>query len=156
MHLVQTWRQLWRVLEISDVVLLITDVRHPVSWGPTIIHVLILQQFISAFHAIPSPHSISSHLGSAFYTVPYLLYTMDCIVETLSFGHISTFLTNEIVSIFTCKLNWMVDWWEGLAISTEELIFHAGQLSPYSILTFHMIPGPALLSSAVQACGGGS
>ena len=26
----QTWRQLWRVLEISDVILLITDVRHPV------------------------------------------------------------------------------------------------------------------------------
>lgn len=25
----QTWRQLWRVLEISDIVLLITDVRHP-------------------------------------------------------------------------------------------------------------------------------
>ena len=27
----QTWRQLWRVLELSDVILLITDVRHPVS-----------------------------------------------------------------------------------------------------------------------------
>eukprot|EP00731_Ephydatia_muelleri_P024847 Em0016g1118a len=26
----ETWRQLWRVLEISDVLLLITDVRHPV------------------------------------------------------------------------------------------------------------------------------
>lgn len=29
----QTWRQLWRVLEMSDIVLLITDVRHPVSTG---------------------------------------------------------------------------------------------------------------------------
>lgn len=29
----QTWRQLWRVLEMSDVVLLITDARHPVSRG---------------------------------------------------------------------------------------------------------------------------
>lgn len=28
--LVQTWRQLWRVLEMSDIVLLITDIRHPV------------------------------------------------------------------------------------------------------------------------------
>lgn len=27
----QTWRQLWRVLEMSDIVLLITDIRHPVS-----------------------------------------------------------------------------------------------------------------------------
>lgn len=29
----QTWRQLWRVLEMSDIILLITDVRHPVSTG---------------------------------------------------------------------------------------------------------------------------
>lgn len=29
----QTWRQLWRVLEMSDIVLLITDIRHPVSTG---------------------------------------------------------------------------------------------------------------------------
>lgn len=29
----QTWRQLWRVLEMSDIVLLITDIRHPVSIG---------------------------------------------------------------------------------------------------------------------------
>jgi hypothetical protein len=28
-HNLETWRQLWRVLEISDVVLFITDVRHP-------------------------------------------------------------------------------------------------------------------------------
>jgi ribosome biogenesis GTPase A len=27
----ETWRQLWRVLEISDIILLITDIRHPVS-----------------------------------------------------------------------------------------------------------------------------
>lgn len=29
----QTWRQLWRVLEMSDVILLITDARHPVRTG---------------------------------------------------------------------------------------------------------------------------
>ncbi|XP_043533808.1 guanine nucleotide-binding protein-like 1 [Chiloscyllium plagiosum] len=29
-HNLETWRQLWRVLEMSDIVLLITDVRHPV------------------------------------------------------------------------------------------------------------------------------
>nr|XP_030053227.1 guanine nucleotide-binding protein-like 1 isoform X2 [Microcaecilia unicolor] len=29
-HNLETWRQLWRVLEMSDVVLLITDIRHPV------------------------------------------------------------------------------------------------------------------------------
>ncbi len=27
----ETWRQLWRVLEMADVILLITDIRHPVS-----------------------------------------------------------------------------------------------------------------------------
>lgn len=31
MTVFQTWRQLWRVLEMSDVVLLIVDIRHPVS-----------------------------------------------------------------------------------------------------------------------------
>ena len=29
----QTWRQLWRVLEMSDVVLMIVDIRHTVSNG---------------------------------------------------------------------------------------------------------------------------
>ena len=29
----QTWRQLWRVLEMSDVLLLIADARHPVRGG---------------------------------------------------------------------------------------------------------------------------
>ena len=28
---IETWRQLWRVLEMSDIVLLIADIRHPVS-----------------------------------------------------------------------------------------------------------------------------
>ena len=27
----ETWRQLWRVLEMSDIILLIADIRHPVS-----------------------------------------------------------------------------------------------------------------------------
>ncbi|OCT67929.1 guanine nucleotide-binding protein-like 1 [Xenopus laevis] len=29
-HNLETWRQLWRVLEMSDIILLITDIRHPV------------------------------------------------------------------------------------------------------------------------------
>ncbi|XP_006818416.1 guanine nucleotide-binding protein-like 1 [Saccoglossus kowalevskii] len=29
-HNLETWRQLWRVLEMSDIVLLITDIRHPI------------------------------------------------------------------------------------------------------------------------------
>ncbi|MBH0219665.1 hypothetical protein GH793_15910 [Listeria monocytogenes] len=29
-HNLETWRQLWRVLEMSDVVLLIVDIRHPI------------------------------------------------------------------------------------------------------------------------------
>lgn len=28
----ETWRQLWRVLEMSDIILLIVDIRFPVSW----------------------------------------------------------------------------------------------------------------------------
>lgn len=28
----ETWRQLWRVLEISDIVLIIVDIRYPVCW----------------------------------------------------------------------------------------------------------------------------
>lgn len=27
----ETWRQLWRVLEISDIILVIADVRYPVT-----------------------------------------------------------------------------------------------------------------------------
>lgn len=27
----ETWRQLWRVLEISDIVLIIVDIRYPVN-----------------------------------------------------------------------------------------------------------------------------
>uniref|UniRef100_A0A8B9PGA2 GNL1 protein n=1 Tax=Apteryx owenii TaxID=8824 RepID=A0A8B9PGA2_APTOW len=33
-HNLETWRQLWRVLEMSDIILLIADARHPVSQGP--------------------------------------------------------------------------------------------------------------------------
>ena len=32
----ETWRQLWRVLEMADVVLLITDIRHPVNYNSQI------------------------------------------------------------------------------------------------------------------------
>ena len=28
----ETWRQLWRVVEMSDILLIITDIRHPVSF----------------------------------------------------------------------------------------------------------------------------
>ncbi|XP_069055183.1 guanine nucleotide-binding protein-like 1 [Lepisosteus oculatus] len=33
-HNLETWRQLWRVLEMSDIVLLLTDIRHPVLHFP--------------------------------------------------------------------------------------------------------------------------
>ena len=33
----QTWRQIWRVLEMSDIILLITDIRHPaVHFSPAL------------------------------------------------------------------------------------------------------------------------
>lgn len=38
-HNLETWRQLWRVLEMSDVFLLIVDIRHPVlQFPPTLYH----------------------------------------------------------------------------------------------------------------------
>ncbi|KAJ3598537.1 hypothetical protein NHX12_002046 [Muraenolepis orangiensis] len=38
-HNLETWRQFWRVLEMSDVVLLIVDIRHPVlQFPPTVYH----------------------------------------------------------------------------------------------------------------------
>ncbi|KAG7277910.1 hypothetical protein CRUP_004689 [Coryphaenoides rupestris] len=38
-HNLETWRQLWRVLEMSDVVLLIVDIRHPVlQFSPPLYH----------------------------------------------------------------------------------------------------------------------
>ncbi|XP_061573115.1 guanine nucleotide-binding protein-like 1 [Cololabis saira] len=38
-HNLETWRQLWRVLEMSDVILLIVDIRHPVlQFSPALYH----------------------------------------------------------------------------------------------------------------------
>ncbi|XP_053182404.1 guanine nucleotide-binding protein-like 1 [Scomber japonicus] len=38
-HNLETWRQLWRVLEMSDVILLIVDIRHPMlQFPPAIYH----------------------------------------------------------------------------------------------------------------------
>ncbi|KAH8555762.1 hypothetical protein BGW37DRAFT_147081 [Umbelopsis sp. PMI_123] len=37
-HNLEVWRQLWRVLEISDIVLIIVDIRHPVLHLPTTLY----------------------------------------------------------------------------------------------------------------------
>ncbi|ROL48168.1 Guanine nucleotide-binding protein-like 1 [Anabarilius grahami] len=38
-HNLETWRQLWRVIEMSDVILLIVDIRHPVlQFSPALYH----------------------------------------------------------------------------------------------------------------------
>jgi ribosome biogenesis GTPase A len=42
-HNLETWRQLWRVLEISDVMLLITDIRHPVLHFPPALYTHVVQ-----------------------------------------------------------------------------------------------------------------
>ncbi|KAJ8392925.1 hypothetical protein AAFF_G00071290 [Aldrovandia affinis] len=40
-HNLETWRQLWRVLEMSDVILLIVDIRHPVlQFPPALYHAI--------------------------------------------------------------------------------------------------------------------
>ncbi|MBN3309624.1 GNL1 protein, partial [Amia calva] len=43
-HNLETWRQLWRVLEMSDVVLLITDIRHPVLHFPPALYDYITKE----------------------------------------------------------------------------------------------------------------
>lgn len=35
----ETWRQLWRVLEISDIILVIVDIRYPVSISIAFIYI---------------------------------------------------------------------------------------------------------------------
>uniref|UniRef100_W5L9P5 Guanine nucleotide-binding protein-like 1 n=1 Tax=Astyanax mexicanus TaxID=7994 RepID=W5L9P5_ASTMX len=45
-HNLETWRQLWRVLEMSDVILLIVDIRHPVQ---------VLQFPPALYHYITGP-----------------------------------------------------------------------------------------------------
>lgn len=37
-HNLETWRQLWRVLEMSDIILIIVDIRHPVLQFPPALH----------------------------------------------------------------------------------------------------------------------
>uniref|UniRef100_H2TUH7 Guanine nucleotide-binding protein-like 1 n=2 Tax=Takifugu rubripes TaxID=31033 RepID=H2TUH7_TAKRU len=43
-HNLETWRQLWRVLEMSDVFLLIVDIRHPVLQFPPSLYHYITEQ----------------------------------------------------------------------------------------------------------------
>ncbi|XP_012676935.2 guanine nucleotide-binding protein-like 1 [Clupea harengus] len=43
-HNLETWRQLWRVLEMSDVILLIVDIRHPaLQFPPTFYHYITVE-----------------------------------------------------------------------------------------------------------------
>lgn len=39
----ETWRQLWRVLEVADIVVVITDIRHPVLHFPPTLYSHIIQ-----------------------------------------------------------------------------------------------------------------
>lgn len=43
-HNLEVWRQLWRVLEISDVILIIIDIRHPVLHLPTTLYRYLTQE----------------------------------------------------------------------------------------------------------------
>ncbi|XP_051574968.1 guanine nucleotide-binding protein-like 1 isoform X1 [Myxocyprinus asiaticus] len=43
-HNLETWRQLWRVMEMSDVILLIVDIRHPVlQFPPALYHYVTVE-----------------------------------------------------------------------------------------------------------------
>uniref|UniRef100_UPI00358F01C5 guanine nucleotide-binding protein-like 1 n=1 Tax=Myxine glutinosa TaxID=7769 RepID=UPI00358F01C5 len=43
-HNLETWRQLWRVLEMSDIILLITDIRHPVVHFSPALYTYVTQE----------------------------------------------------------------------------------------------------------------
>ncbi|CAO3675763.1 unnamed protein product [Umbelopsis vinacea] len=43
-HNLEVWRQLWRVLEISDVILIIIDIRHPVLHLPTTLYRYVTEE----------------------------------------------------------------------------------------------------------------
>lgn len=43
-HNLETWRQLWRVIEMSDVILLIVDIRHPVLQFPPALYHYITEE----------------------------------------------------------------------------------------------------------------
>ncbi|KAI9287604.1 hypothetical protein BC943DRAFT_288939 [Umbelopsis sp. AD052] len=43
-HNLEVWRQLWRVLEISDIILIIVDIRHPILHLPTTLYRYITEE----------------------------------------------------------------------------------------------------------------
>ncbi|KAI8579601.1 hypothetical protein K450DRAFT_241781 [Umbelopsis ramanniana AG] len=43
-HNLEVWRQLWRVLEISDIILIIVDIRHPVLHLPTTLYRYVTEE----------------------------------------------------------------------------------------------------------------
>lgn len=69
----QTWRQLWRVLEMSDVVLLIVDIRHPVGDLESQRSICLVGQTTRWRH---SQHP-SEHL-KLFYQYIYMKYFKIC------------------------------------------------------------------------------
>uniref|UniRef100_A0A8C2Z158 Guanine nucleotide-binding protein-like 1 n=1 Tax=Cyclopterus lumpus TaxID=8103 RepID=A0A8C2Z158_CYCLU len=103
-HNLETWRQLWRVLEMSDIILLIVDIRHPVlQFPPTLYHyitgdlqkhvILVLNKadlcppplVIAWKHYLTSqfPHlhlvSFTSHPGQPYSTVVHSVNLTLCI-----------------------------------------------------------------------------
>ena len=56
----ETWRQLWRVLEMSDIVLLIVDIRCPVSLTSRPLFGMILAEGITYHVADGAIHNFST------------------------------------------------------------------------------------------------
>lgn len=66
-HNLEVWRQLWRVIELSDILLLVADVRHPVFHFP-----------VALFKHVTEDHKKPMILG----TVEFIkLFTYTCSVK---------------------------------------------------------------------------
>lgn len=68
----QTWRQLWRVLEMSDIILLIVDIRHPVG-EPIISEVVIMDRATRGSHCQESTKAQNNIFTSFIVHIYHLL-----------------------------------------------------------------------------------
>lgn len=76
----ETWRQLWRVLEMSDIVLIIVDIRYPVSYHNVVLILLLLRRGFNVLclSVFPSGITNQSFLKFGRKLLWSLLYCVTC------------------------------------------------------------------------------
>ncbi|KAJ3015697.1 Guanine nucleotide-binding-like protein 1 [Thoreauomyces humboldtii] len=85
-HNLEVWRQLWRVVEISDIVLFIVDVRHPVLHFPPSLYDWVVKELgrkmVLVFNKVRDPHP--HHAFPIETLTAYLSFKIDLVTpETL-------------------------------------------------------------------------